>query len=226
MCEIAPVLLRFHRGIIRSEFFSREYSSNMLRKTIIIILAMLPVSNGFASGLDLRLGTEAAELVYLTESATFGYGGADMGFGLFLNEDDAFIGTGSILVSGSGDGDVRGLHFGVGAKIYAGIIDFPSPIDNQTGGSVAIGGQVRYVFPGSTPLAILVEAFGAPDVTSASDFKGLTEIRLALELEVTPSARAYIGYRSLEVDLDSGVGVKDDEIDLDDKGHIGVRFSF
>ena len=54
----------------------------MLRKAIIIILAILPISNGFASGLDLRLGTDAAELVYLTESATFGYGGADMGFGI------------------------------------------------------------------------------------------------------------------------------------------------
>ena len=198
----------------------------MLRKTIIIILAILPVSNGFASGLDLRLGTDAAELVYLTESATFGYGGADMGFGLFLNEDDSYIASASILVSGSGDGDVRGLHFGVGAKVYAGIIDFPSPIDNQSGGSLAIGGQIRYVFPGSTPLAILVEGFAAPDVTSVSDFKGLTEIRVALEMEITPSARAYIGWRSLEVELDEGLGINGDEIDLDDSGHIGVRFSF
>ena len=198
----------------------------MLRKTIIIILAILPISNGFASGLDLRLGTDAAELVYLTESATFGYGGADMGFGLFLNEDDSYIASASLLVSGSGDGDVRGLHFGVGAKIYAGIIDFPSPIDNQSGGSLAIGGQIRYVFPGSTPLAILVEGFAAPDVTSVSDFKGLTEIRVALEMEITPSARAYIGWRSLEVELDEGLGINGDEIDLDDSGHIGVRFSF
>lgn len=198
----------------------------MLRKTIIIILSILPISNGFASGLDLRLGTDAAELVYLTESATFGYGGADMGFGLFLNEDDSYIGTASLLVSGSGDGDVRGLHFGVGAKVYAGIIDFPSPIDNQSGGALAIGGQIRYVFPGSTPLAILLEGFAAPDVTSVSDFKGLTELRVALEIEITPSARAYIGYRSLEVELDEGLGINGDEIDLDDSGHIGVRFSF
>lgn len=197
----------------------------MLRKTIIILSAILPFSNVFASGIDLRLGSETAEFVYLTESATFGYGGADMGFGVFLNEDDSLIGTASILVSGSGDGDVRGLHFGVGAKVYAGIIEFPSPIDNQSGGAVAIGGQIRYVFPGRTPLALLVEAFGAPDVTSASDFKGLKEIRFALELEITPSARAYIGYRILEVELDSGI-INKDEIDLDDKGHIGVRFSF
>ena len=197
----------------------------MLRKVLLIISATLPFSNAFASGLDLRLSSETAELVYLTESATFGYGGADMGFGAFINEDDTLIGTGSILVSGSGDGDVRGLHFGVGAKAYVGIIDLPSPIDNQSGGSIAIGGQVRYVFPGRTPLAILAEGFYAPDVTSASDFKGLREVRLSLELEVTPSARAYIGYRSIEVELSNGI-LKGNEIELDDKGHIGVRFSF
>lgn len=198
----------------------------MLRKALLILSATLPLSNVLASGVDMRLGSETAEVVFLTESATFGYGGADMGFGVFLNEDDSLIGTGSILVSGSGEGDVRGLHFGVGAKVYAGIIDLPSPLDNQSGGAVAIGGMIRYVFPGRMPLAVLLEGFGAPDVTSASDFKGLKEIRLALELEVTPSARAYIGYRTLEVELDSGVGFKDNEIELDDKAHIGVRFSF
>jgi hypothetical protein len=198
----------------------------MLRKTIIIILSILPVSNSLASGMDMRLGSDTAEFVYLTESATFGYGGADMGFGAFINDEDSVIGSASILVSGSGDGDVRGLHFGVGAKVYAGVIKFDSAIDNQNGGSVAIGGQLRYVFPGSTPLAVLVEAFGAPDVTSFSDFKGLVEIRVALEMEITPSARAYIGYRSLEVDLDDSLGLSDNNTDLDDHGHIGVRFSF
>lgn len=196
----------------------------MLRKAI-IILSILPFSNVFATGIDFRMGQETAEFVYLTESATFGYGGADMGFGAFINEDDAFIGSASILVSGSGDGDVRGLHFGVGAKVYAGIIDFPSPIDNQSGGAVAIGGQIRYVFPGRTPLALLAEVFGAPDVTSVSDFKGLKEVRIALELEITPSARAYIGYRALEVELSNGI-LNDNEMELDDSGHIGVRFSF
>ena len=197
----------------------------MLRKTLIVILAIFPFSSVSAGGLDFRLASEMAELSYLTEAATFGYGGADMGFGVFLNEDDSVIGSASVLVSGSGDGDVRGLHFGVGAKVFAGIIEFPSPIDNQSGGVLAIGGQLRYVFPARMPFAILVEAFGAPDVTSASDFKGLKEIRVALELEVTPSARAYIGWRTLEFKLSPGITVNDKQ-ELDDKGHVGVRFSF
>lgn len=172
-----------------------------------------------ASAIDFRLSSETAEFAFLTESSTFGYGGADMGFSVFIDEDDNFIGTGSILVSGSSAGDVRALHFGVGAKVYAGVLE--GPTEDPAGAGLAIGGQVRYVFPGSTPLAILFEGFVAPEVVSIADFDGIQEFRLALELEVTPSARAYVGYRHLEIELDNGA-----DAELDDRAHVGVRFSF
>ncbi len=199
----------------------------MLRKALIFILAIAPFSTASAAAIDFRLGSKMAEVMYKTQDATFGYGGADIGLGVFLNENDDLLATGSILVSGSNEGDVKGLHFGVGAKIFAGILDFPSPVDNQEGAALAIGAQVRYVLPGKMPMAILLEGFGAPDVTSASDFKGVREIRLAIELEITPSARAYIGYRALEVELNNGLGnVNGKDHELDDKAHVGVRFAF
>ena len=196
----------------------------MLRKALITIVSLLPVSNVFSAGLDLKLSSETAEVTFLTQAATFGYGGADIGIGLFINENDDFLINGSIVVSGSGTGDVRALHFGVGGKAYGGRLDFSSVnqnADDPSGGAIAVGGNLRYVFPSSTPFAILVEGFWAPSVTSFSDFDGLVEYRAALELEVTPSARAYIGYRKLEVELDTGL-----EYVLDDNAHIGVRFAF
>ena len=199
----------------------------MLRKALITIAALLPASNVLSAGLDLKLSSETAEVTFLTQNATFGYGGADIGIGLFINENDDFLVNGSIVVSGSGTGDVRALHFGVGGKAYAGRLDFSSTVpgassqDNPSGGAIAVGGHLRYVFPSSTPIAILAEGFWAPSVTSFSDFDGLIEYRFALELEVTPSARAYIGYRVLEVELDTGFKYK-----LDDNAHIGVRFAF
>ena len=193
----------------------------MLRKALITIAALLPASNVLSAGLDLKLSSETAEVTFLTQNATFGYGGADIGIGLFINEKDDFLVNGSIIVSGSGTGDVRALHFGVGGKLYGGRLDFGPNVDDPSGGALAIGGNLRYVFPSSTPIAVLVEGFWAPSVTSFSDFDGLVEYRVALELEVTPSARAYIGYRRLEVELDTGF------IDvLDDNAHIGVRFAF
>jgi len=135
----------------------------MLRKALIAIAALVSASNVLSAGMDLKLSSETAEVTFLTQSATFGYGGADIGIGLFLNERDDFLVNGAIIVSGSGTGDVRALHFGVGGKVYAGRLDFePS---NLSGGAIAIGGNLRYVFPSSTPFAILVEGFWAPDVT-------------------------------------------------------------
>ena len=199
----------------------------MLRKALITIAALLPASNVFSAGLDLKLSSETAEVTFLTQNATFGYGGADIGIGLLINENDDFLVNGAIVVSGSGTGDVRALHFGVGGKVYAGRLDFQSlnpgnpSQENPSGGAIAVGGNLRYVFPSSTPIAVLIEGFWAPSVTSFSDFDGLVEYRVALELEVTPSARAYVGYRKLEVELDTGL-----KYDVDDNAHIGVRFAF
>jgi len=191
---------------------------NIFKLAALLILLAGAAVRADANGIDFRLSSRTAEFSFLTQSATFGYGGADIGYSIFVNENDDLIATASVLVSGSSAGDVRALHFGVGAKVYAGTID---NLPNGDGGALAIGGQVRYVFPASTPLAILAEGFFAPSVVSLADFEGLREYRVALELEVTPSARAYVGYRFLEVEVNNGA-----EIELDDRAHAGVRFSF
>ncbi len=194
----------------------------MLRKALIITAALIPFNNVSAGAIDFRVGQDMAEVSFLTQTASFGYGGADIGFGALVNEYNDVIANGSILVSGSAAGDVKGLHFGVGAKAYAGTLEGPTSTSlDVDGGAIAIGGRIRYIFPGNTPLAILGEAFYAPEVTSISDFDGLVEYRAALELEVTPSARAYIGYRRLDVTFNRDVDYK-----VDDEAHIGVRFEF
>lgn len=192
----------------------------MFRKALITIL-LIPAQTVFAGAIDFRLGGDMAEVSYLSQVSSFGYGGADIGFGVLVNNDDDVVGSGSILVSGSNAGDVKGLHFGVGAKGYFGALDGPKGSLSADGGAIAIGGAVRYILPTSMPLAILGEGFYSPDVTSISDFDGLYEYRFAAELEVTPSARAYVGYRKMQISLDSGR-----DYDVDNALHIGVRFEF
>ncbi len=194
----------------------------MLRKALIITTLLAPFNNAFAGAIDFRVGSEMAELNFLTQTATFGYGGADIGFGVLINEEDDFIANASILVSGSSKGDVKGLHFGVGVKAYAGSLDGPAAVSlDVDGGAIAIGGRIRYILPSKVPIAVLGEAYYAPDITNISDFDGLIEYRIALELEITPSALAYIGYRKLEVTFNDNV-----EYDVDDSAHVGVRFEF
>lgn len=196
----------------------------MLRKALITTILLVPFSNVSAGAIDFRIGQDMAELTFFTQNSSFGYGGADIGIGVLFNEYNDVIANGSILVTGSSAGDVKALHFGVGAKIYGGDINGPDSSVDIQGGAVAIGGQIRYVFPGSTPLAVLGEAFFAPEVTSISEFDRVLEYRVALELEVTPSARAYVGYRVMEVRFDAFGN--DVDYEVDDSANIGVRFEF
>ncbi len=195
----------------------------MLRKALLTTALLIPINHVSAGAIDFRVGQDVAELTFLTQTSSFGYGGADIGFGALINEHNDVIANASILVSGSNTGDVKGLHFGVGVKAYAGAIDGPSstPLD-VNGGAIAIGGRIRYVFPGNSPLAVLGEAFYAPEMTSISDFDQLLEYRVALEMEVTPSARAYLGYRLLEVEFNDN----NSDFEVDNEAHIGVRFEF
>jgi len=197
----------------------------MLRKALITTTLLVSFNNASAGAIDFRVGQDMAELTFYTQNASFGYGGADIGAGVLFNQYNDVIASGSILVSGNSAGDVKALQFGVGAKIYGGDINGPDArrVDIK-GGAIAIGGQIRYVFPGSAPFAVLGEVFYAPEVTSISEFDRLLEYRVALELEVTPSARAYIGYRMLEVDFNAFGGNQNYEVD--DSANIGVRFEF
>jgi hypothetical protein len=194
----------------------------MLRKALVITTALTPFHNVLAGAIDFSVARDMAEITFLTQTSSFGYGGADIGFGALVNQYNDVMANGSILVSGSSTGDVKGLHFGVGAKAYAGSLNGESDKVDVDGGAIAIGGRVRYIFPSSTPVAIVGEVFYAPEVTSISEFDGLMEYSLDLELEVTPSARAYVGYRKLEVSYNNN----NNDYDVDDEAHIGVRFEF
>ena len=68
----------------------------------------------------------------------------------------------------------------------------------------------------------MAEGWIVPEITSLGDFEGVTEFRVGVELEVTPSARGYVGYRVLDVELENVGG----EAELDDNFHVGVKFAF
>lgn len=195
----------------------------MVRKLVLIGLISM-VSTAFnavqAAGLDISLGDETAQFVYLFDSdSQIGIGGADIGAGVFFNEQDDYLFNFSVLVMGHSAGRNRALQLGAGAKAYAGELDIPV---QESVAAVAVGGKVSYIFPASMPMALSAELFYAPDITSFGDNESLTELLLRLEIEVAPTTRFYIGYRNLETEFEnSGI-----DYELDDDGHVGVRFSF
>lgn len=190
-------------------------SGHNVLAALVLMVASFQVN---ATGFEFRVADKTAELFYLYKSSTFGYGGSDVGWGVMFNENDDIMLSGSLLVSGNGAGGKRALQFGVGIKGY--VADFSNNVDIQ-GGGLGIGGLIRYVFSSTTPFAVLVEAYTVPTITTFGDAADFTEARIAFELEVSPSARAYIGYRTVTLEDDGN-----NEYELDDSAHFGVRLSF
>lgn len=191
----------------------------MIKKIAAILFAGLFVSQAtHAAGLDLKLADKTAELIYLTESSTFGYGGADVGVGFFYNEADDWMFSAQAMVTGNSASNETALQFGVGVKLLMASLD----LADETVGALGLAVQIRYLIPSSTPVAFLLEGVIAPQVTSFSDAEQYSEYRFAIELEVTPSARAYIGYRNIEIDLEQ----VNSGIEIDDEVHIGVKIEF
>ena len=189
----------------------------MLKK-ITLLLPLISLSfQAEARGFDLKLANEMAELTYLSESSTFGYGGADIGTGFLFTENDDYQFNAHIMVSGNPAGNNKAYQFGIGGKVTLTAID----ASNEKISALAIGGQFRYVIPATTPVAFVAAAYIAPSITSFSGADQYIEYRVAIELEVTPSARAYLGYRNEEYELDTG-----GKFEIDDNVHIGLKFDF
>ncbi len=183
----------------------------------VILCLMVGSVQSHAAGLDLRLSNESAELTYLFNSSSFYSGGADVGAGLFINNDDDMMLSLSWVVSGQGLGANEAFSYGVGIKGYGLMVD---ELD-QDGGALAIGGQLRYLIPGPVSVAMVAEGFISPKITSFADVEKMTEFRIAAEFEVNKETSAYIGYRILEVDLDEKNGYE-----VDENIHIGIRLAF
>lgn len=185
------------------------------------LLSLVAVNTVQARGLDISIGNEAAQITYMYESyGQIGIGGTDLGVGMFFNENDDVIFNGGLLVTGNSLGESRALQAGVGVKGFAGKLDVES--DQDTVAAVGIGGKLAYIFPSRTPLALSLEAYIAPEVTAFSDNERVAEANVRFEVEIAPTTRFFVGYRSLEVEFEDIPG----EYEIDDSSHLGIRFSF
>ena len=180
------------------------------------LLALLSVTTVNANDFEAALSSETAEFTFRSDSSLIGWGGSDLAFSLFFNEDDDLIGQASIMQMRQPSEETP-VTFGVGVKAYLGTLDDP----NDDVGALAIGGEVRYTIPGTMPMALYGRAFWAPEITSFLDAEGVLDYTIGFQVEALPQTIAFVGLRNLEFDLDGGT------YDADDSNvHIGVRLTF
>ena len=178
-------------------------------------LAFVPAAN--ANDFEAALSTKTAQFTFRSDSSLIGWGGADLGIGLFYNNDSDFIAQGSLVQMRQPSEDTP-ITFGVGVKTYLGHLDDP----DQDVVAFAVGGEVRYTIPGTMPMAVYARGFYAPDITSFADTKEVIDFTIRFQLEIMPETIGFVGIRHLEFDTDD-----EGSYDADDNNvHIGVRLTF
>lgn len=182
--------------------------------TAAALMGLIPLAG--ANTLDAFLSKDTAQFTYITDSSVIGFGGADLSLGLYFNDDSDYILSTGLNVVGVPAGE-QPLTFGIGGKMYFGFIDTP----DDRFQSVALGGEVRHTIPANMPMYVAAAGYYGPRVTTFGDVRDVLDLTLRYELEVTPGARGFIGYRHLEADMERRRNYK-----LDEYVHFGVRLDF
>jgi hypothetical protein len=185
--------------------------------TCISLFALSCVTHASANDFEAALSTDTAQFTFRSDSSLIGWGGSDLGLGLFYNTDNSLVAEGSLMQMRPASEEMP-LTFGVGVKAYAGSVDHND--DNVV--AFAIGGEVRYTIPGTMPMAVYGRGFYAPNITSFADADEVTDLTAGFQIEVMPQTTAFVGIRHLEFGIDN----KNDYTADDNNIHIGVRLTF
>ena len=170
-----------------------------------------------ANDFEVALSSDTAQFTFRSDSSLIGWGGADLGFGFFYNEADDVLAQFSLMQTRP-PSKQSPLTLGVGVKAYLGQLE----VINENIMALGIGGEIRYTFPGTMPMAVYLNGYIAPDITSYSDTEAIREYTLGFQIEISPQTIAFVGVRDIEVDTTGDIN---NELD-DDSAHVGVRLTF
>ncbi len=188
-----------------------------LFRCVFLVVFMMVSAGVHANDFEAALSKETAQFTFYSDSSLIGWGGADLGFGFFYNDEDDIILSMSLLQMRQASEEAP-LTFGVGVKGYVGSLD---EVDADML-AFGVGGQIRYTIPGTMPMAVYFEGHYAPEITSFSDAEEVIDYRVGFQIEALPQTVAFIGLRHLEIDVDRE-GTYDAD---DDNVHLGVRLTF
>jgi len=133
--------------------------------------------------------------------------------GFLTNEDDDWAAVLRLMRFGEPAPDVP-----VGLGVGIGLVGVGLETENATVGGLTLTGQADLVLEAHYPMRFLVETSWAPGVSTFGDGEALFDLGLRWEVELSPWAAGYLGYRRFEVELDDG-----SVSNVDSRLHVGVR---
>jgi hypothetical protein len=191
----------------------------MLSRSIVALSLLTLVTTAMADTVDLNLRNSSVQFQYSAAMGREALGKTELHLGALYsshtNNSNNTLGDFGIAVKDEVGSQVPGFSVGVGIK---GLVAHTQGT-NESG--VAIGGLIRYSPPGLSRLGIVGQLYFAPNITTFGDANRYVESVARLEFDVIPNAAAYIGYRNIRFNLNSGSNAR-----LDEGVFVGVRMSF
>jgi hypothetical protein len=190
------------------------------RVLAVFLLALSPAV--FADHLDINLNNNAAQFQFSSSEMVEGISGTHAGV-LYNDRNNLFFDAG--VLAKEGEENAPGLSIGVGAKAVFGTINTPgvggaaSKVNTVSG--IGVGGELTYTLPTPTPVAIVGEYYASPKIMSFADSERYNQFGVRLEIEASPQAGVYVGYREI------GFGIKQSgSLTLDNGTVLGARLKF
>ena len=194
--------------------------------SVFVLSCLLSTTGAHASGFDLSLSNETANLEFLAPVRKFTRGNrggqlqstGQVSVGFLYNDLDDIVLHGKLVAVGNQTTTRVPYQLEFGVKAYGGNVS-----DTDTNiGALAIGGGIKIQNPARfNPIDLKIEGFFTPGITTFGDTDSLLEIGARLSLEIVPAAKAFVGYRLLEVENEDAV-----TLELDDNIHFGVNIVF
>ncbi|MCW8829818.1 MAG: YfaZ family protein [Gammaproteobacteria bacterium] len=184
-----------------------------LRAAGLVLLGGI-TTTAVADNVDVNLRDDALRAGYSMEMND----GLSANFGFLLNDDDKQLDDtmlhAGLLVSGENWSEKGTFDISLGGRVI-----YAAP-DNVDLAALALGGELR--FSPVHRLGIGGSAYYAPGITAFMDAEAYSEFGIKVDYQVLPQAFVYVGYRSIEVDIENGP----DNVELDEGVHVGVKMLF
>ena len=182
-----------------------------------------------AGGIDLALSNETANLALLLNPHRFRTGnGAELTLGGFISEDDDRLVHASLMAKGKQRTRTSMYSLAAGVKAIGGDVAIeservlPGAEDDERVGALALGFEFGIINASPrNPVEFKLGAFFAPSISSFSDAEEFSEFTARLQIEVIPTASAYVGYRRMGFDTNDY-----DDVRLDRSVHIGLEIVY
>jgi len=181
----------------------------MFLRVLAGLFMMCSMAWAHADTLNIQLSNESARFMYASEVFGGQFGPTDLEVGGYFNEDDdSLLHLGLLVRNDSLDNP---LVISIGARVYYGDVGNAPPNPTPTDAAViALGGELLYIPDNLGGLGLGAYYFVAPSVVSFMDADGFTELGLYVDYAITEQASVYVGYRNIEVKLDTGLDIEVD----------------